>query len=303
MKFETKNSLLALAALFSTAVMGGFGGLSAKVALRELPPMTILFFRINVMILVMLPFVKNSFAHLWQHWRKLLLLGILWTGNVGLFIIGIKYTTVVVSALLYAFVPVVILMLQAMFSGIRIKNYQTWGVMLGLIGAVIMLSGSWNGDTGGLVGNLLISIAVVSWSAYLIFSKRLNLHVSPAGLTFGSAVGAWILVGLMMIFTEGVSGLSLLPSLSGGGWVAVWYIALAVGVGMIFLNQWGLKHATALSSGVMQYVGMVVGSLSGILFLGEKLTMELVIGGSVMLVGVFLVSTLPVISGMRRKRP
>lgn len=302
MKFETKNSLLALVALLSAAVMGGFGGLSAKVALREVPPLTVLFFRINVMILVMLPFVGKTFGHLWQQRKKLFLLGVLWTGNVALFIVGIKYTTVVVSSLLYAFVPVVVLILQALILGNKVKSYQTIGVVLGLIGALVMLSGSWNGESGSLFGNILISIAVVSWSMYLIFSKRFNLHISPAGLTFGSAVGAWLLVGILMLFSEGVSGFVGLMSLSGGGWAAIWYIALAVGVGMIFLGQWGLKHATALSFGVMQYVGMVVGSLSGIIFLGEKLTFQLIVGGSVMLIGVFMVSTLPVISGMRGRK-
>lgn len=301
MKPELKLSILALIALLCASVMSGFAGLASKVVLRELPSLTVLFFRINVMILVMLPFVWKTLPELAKRWRTLLLLGLLWSGNVGLFIVAIKMTTVIASSLLYALVPVVMLVLQQALLKTRIRKYQIFGVSIGLMGAITMLVGSWTGDMGELLGNVLLSIAVVCWSTYLLLSKKFNAHISAAGLTFGSAVGAWFVIGALMLLTEGLTGLSVLPQLSGGGWVALWYIALAVGVGMIFLNQWGLKYAPPLSSGMMQYTGMIVGSVSGIVFLGEKVTLGLLVGGLLMIVGVFIVATVPIFISARQK--
>lgn len=297
MKNLQNKLLLATAALVGANVIGGIAGLASKITLRELPPMTILFFRISVMVIVLFPFVFHQLRHLWQHKTKLTLLGILWVGNVALFIVGIKFTTVIISSILYAFVPILVLFLQALLLGNRSKGYQRIGVFLGFVGALVTIGSSYH-DAVGLgtfQGSLLIGIAVMSWAFYLIASKRFNVHMTPVGLTFGSALVAWVMVGSIMIATEGVNGLLAIPSISSAGFFWLLYIALGVGVGMIFLNQWGLQYSSPLVAGIMLYVSMVISSLTGILFLGERFTWPLAGGFAAMLLGVFFVSVFPLL--------
>ena len=298
MKNSPDNSGLATIALIGAGILGGLAAIASKIALRELPPLTILFFRITVMLLVLVPFKWRSFRRFFKQWKAMVIVGLLWTGNVALFIIGIQYTTAIASQVLYTTVPILVLLESRFLTNEKLTKAQIIGIPLGFLGAILIILRS-TGDAGfgTAYGNTIIFIATACWSLYLTVSKRVSGNLSPLGLTIGSSFVAWIVVGILMIVREGYTGILRIPALSFTGWTALLFIALGIGVAMIFLYQWGLKYGSAIAAGSMNYLSTAVTAVAGVFLLSEYITTPFLIGATLIIAGVFLVSTLPLLTG------
>ncbi len=295
MKNSQNNQFLGVIALFSASFIGGFAPLASKILLRELPPVTILFLRLSIMIAILFPISTRFISHLVLHGRKLLVLSLLWVGNLICFIIGIKYTTAIMSGLLYATAPILVVMGNYLFHRIKITKLQAVGISLGFMGVITIISRLFvpSQGFGTFSGNLLLVLGVSSYALFLLYSKHLSFHISPLELTTSIASIGWVIAGLTMAFTDGFGGLQRLPFLSVHAWTALIFVGTGLGVVMYFLNQWGIKHGTALAASISLYIGTLTTTITGILFLSEKLTPFIVIGGALLLVGVYISTVIP----------
>lgn len=297
MKHTPDNQFVATLALIIAGVIGGLAALGSKVALRELPPLTVLFLRITIMVAVLVPLSRGRLTHLKEHAKSIGILGLFWVGNLILYIVGIKYTTAIASGIIYNAVPFLVLLEDFLINRARVKVAQTVGIIIGLLGSAVILMGSIGGDGGfgTLGGNVLLVLAITCYSFYLVFSKRVSLHVAPLVLTAGTAIVGWVVAGLAMLLLEGTTGLRYLWGVSANGWIAILYLGLLLGVLMYLLIQWGIKHGSPLVAASMGYIGTLVAGVSGILFLGEKVSPQLLAGGVFIVVGVYLVSIMPLL--------
>lgn len=294
MNNQTKNYSLGSLALLSAGIVGAFAGLGAKIALRELPSYTILFTRILVMLVVLFPFVIHKFSVFKTHWKTLLLLGLFWTGNVAFFIVGIRFTTVLASGVLYAGVPLLTLVMSMIIFRTRPNIHQMTGIVFGLFGIGVLLIDSFSGlSFGSFHGNVLIFLATLSWSLYLLYSKKLSVKIDPIVLTVSSAVVASVIVGIAMILSEGITPLLSIAGLHIETQLSLLFLGLGIGVGMIFLYQYGLKYGSVVMASMMLYIGTVVGGLTGIIFLHEAFTFRFFLGSAAILLGVYTVSKKP----------
>ncbi len=295
MKNSPNNYLLAVVALIFANIIGGGGGFASKILLRELPPFTILFFRLTVMSTILLILTKDQIQHIFSHRKQLGLLGLFLAGNLSFFIFGIQFTTVIASSIIYLGVPILVLIEDWIINKKRLQVWQIVGIFFGLMGSVVILLESIGikSGFGSLFGNILLIIAITSYSFYLTYSKRMSVHVSPLGLTTATAIVSWgVSFGLMILF-EGTRGLSRVPLLSVSAWEALFFVSILLGVVMYFLNQWGIKHASAVIAGAMLYVGTLTAWASGVLFLSEKITFLTLLGGALLIVGVFFTTLMP----------
>lgn len=297
MKSSLDNQQIATLALIGSGIIGGLAALSSKIVLRELPPLTVLFVRITIMLLVLWPLALRYTRHSLIHWRQIALLAVFWLGNVVLFIVGVKYTTATASQVLYASVPIFVFLESFFVGGEKVRSFQVLGIVLGFFGALVTVfdPAASGGAFGSLYGNVLIFIASISWSLYLVFSKRLSSHISPLGLTVGSASVGWILTGVLMLMFEGTSGITRLPVLSTTAFWALLFVGLGVGAAMIILVQWGVKYGSPLVAGSMVYLSTFIAAATGIAFLGEIITTRFLFGSALLLLGLFLTSTLPLL--------
>lgn len=292
---------MAVLALVFANIIGGGAALASKILLRELPPLTILFLRLTIMLMVLIPFSYTSFRHLLTHRKKLTFLGLFWVGNLSMYIIGIKYTTAIAASVIYLGIPILVIAEDYILNKSTLLWWQVAGIILGGIGGLIILFESIGTSLGfgTFQGNMLLVFAIVSFSFYLTYSKRLSYHISPLGLTVGSTCVGWIVSLIVMLIFDGSSGIAHLPYLSSGSWMALLYIGLLLGVVMYILNQWGIKHGSAVVAGTMLYVGTLTAWVTGVLFLSEKITALILLGGALLVLGVFLSSVMPYIAYRR----
>lgn len=292
-----KNELTASLAILLSGIMGGLAPIAAKIALRDLSPLTVLFIRISIMVIALFPILISSRSHLRLHWKRLLILGLFWTGNVTLFIIGVKYTTSAVSQVMYAMVPIVVIILSAVFLKQKTKPIQIIGITLGLIGAILLLilSKESSNQLGSLYGNFIILLATFCWALYLVYSKRLSSHLSSIQLTTASAVVAWAVSFAFLVATEQFTWVSMVRNLTLIEIESLLFLGLIVGCVMIFLFQWGIKYGSAFLASTNVYVATLVSAVAGFYVFGEKLTGTSILGGLLLLTGLLFASVLPLL--------
>lgn len=299
---NSANSILAgTLALIVAGILGGIPAYLSKIILRELPPLTILFLRITIMLAVLLPLSRSVLPDIKKHWKNIGLLSLFWVGNLILFIVGIQYTTVIASGLIYAGSPIVVLVEERLFLRSPIRPHQILGIFFGFLGAAILILSSATNSSGfgSLIGILLLFLAKVIYSSYLVFSKPMSKLVSPLGLTTGVALFGWVASLVSMLMLEGTQGLVRLGAVSMPAWIAIVVYGVASGVAMYFLIQWGIKRATPLAAASMIYITTFISALSGIVLLGESFTLYTALSGVAILAGVYLISILPVLKSRR----
>lgn len=287
------NKTLATASLFIAGIIGGIVPILSKLLFREFSPLSVLFFSITIMLGVLVPLNRTCIGELKKHWWRLVIFGLLWTGNVTLFILGVKHTTAVISQALYASVPLLVLVEQYIVGGERIVPRQIVGIFLGFTGVLVLAIGSLGGgtDLGSFTGNFLIFLGTFSWASYLVLSKRFSVHVRPMTLTTASAIVGWGISLVVLLSVEGFGGLTAIRSLSFMGWILLLCMGLVVRVGMILLYNWGIKYGSSVAAGSMVYVSTITSTIVAPVILGEQLTFRLVISGALLFAGVFLTTT------------
>ncbi|MEG1586936.1 MAG: EamA family transporter [Bacteroidales bacterium] len=101
--------------------------------------------------------------------------------NQGFFVLGLSYTSPVNAAIVTTTLPIVTMIFAAMYLKEPITNKKVFGILLGAIGAVILIMGSGGGFslTGSVKGDLFCLLAQISVAVYLTLFKDLFVRYSP----------------------------------------------------------------------------------------------------------------------------
>lgn len=284
----------ALLALISTIFLWSSMVVVARSAIVTIHPLTLLFLRMIFAVVPFIPFLIKSKPWEKKKFGSLLAISLLTSVNVTFFLLGIGYTTASASQLIYAAVPVLILILTTVFYKEKHALRKYLGVTVGLLGLflIIYLSALEKGTTitGSLKGNLLVIIGMLGWTFYVLASKSIQKYFTPIEIS-GVSLFVAFLISIPLFFYE-TFGLNLQSSINFNGWLSVFYIGVFGTFLPYFLYQYGLKHVSALTASFTSYIQPIVTAFLEIIFLKEKLTLGFVIGSGLVFVGVFLATTL-----------
>lgn len=193
--------------------------------------------------------------------------GGLWlAADVVLFFSAVKLTSVVNATIIGALQPLLLTVYGVRFLGERIRRAD---IMLGMIAlaavAVIVLAGTNSGDSS-FAGDLCAVGALLSWSAYFVFAKRADGHVSPTDYTLAAS----LIVLLVTAPLAPAFGQSLAwPSWSEWGWL----LLMALGAGFLGHNlmNWSIVRIPLWLGSTMTLLVPVVSSAVAWAFLDEPL--------------------------------
>jgi drug/metabolite transporter (DMT)-like permease len=200
------------------------------------------------------------------------------------FTLGVSMTTASETALIYAAVPIWGILLGLALGLERPTPWGILGVCLAFLGVAVVVYGGLTGSTS-LLGNLLVVVATVCWGSYAVLSLPLLRRYSPL-----------VVASYTMLF----GGLGALPlalpgfldagwaGVSGRAWEALAYSMLLVAAFGFWAWQRGVSQVGANRVLIYQYLITLVGVAAGVLLLGESLTANKVLGGAVILLGVYL---------------
>lgn len=264
----------------------------AKVTLEELPPFALLFLRVLFANGLLLALYLSSGQHRRKplapgDWRWFALLGL--TGialNQTGFTVGIHYTTVSHSSLIISLTPLYVLILATRMRLESLTPLKLGGMGLSFAGvAVLTLEHGVGSNSPTFLGDLLTLGGSLGFALYTVYGKRvaerydtltLNTYTYVAGLVGVAPLAGWELFEVNW------------QAVTWRGWLGVAYMAGLASVAAYVIFYYALTKISASRVIAFSYLQPVLATLLGIFILGEALSHYLVIGGVMVLTGVYL---------------
>lgn len=269
--------------LFS--LLTGMGGYFAKLT-AGISSQQILFARAVLACLFM-----GVFAIITRKTRELklkfpgatLLMGAVEGLSIYFYYLALETTTITNTTLLVYTAPVWSVLLAALFLGERVEKRTVWGILASLAGVVVVSDMSkLSVDPVNMKGSVYALLAGFFYSAMAISSKRVAEKTTPLYAAFWQY--------LVIIFMSLPFALPLtVPQLT-SNMPSLLYLGWAAGGVAFILYMEGIARVKGQVIQVITMLEILVASLSGILLLGEGVTVQTIIGASLILAGISIVS-------------
>ena len=275
------NKSKAVVAIIAGSILGGAVSTVIKITIRYIPPFNFSFIRFFIASICLLPLFLKSKIKFDRDFGKLLLLSVLPTLNIALFVIGVKTTTASIAQMLYAGTPLIVGILSYFLFGHKLSIKRWIYITVGLIGVflVILLPLIQKNValTGDIKGNILISLGVISWSFYAVYSKEFQKKFTPLIITsifFFVATATFFVLSFFEISQNNPWWFNLNTTSIFG----LLYVSLCATVGSYLLSQYSFKYANPVIGSFSLYLTPIFAYISAFFLLGEKLNSGLLIG-------------------------
>ena len=295
---DRRHSILIWVALGLVYVVWGSTYLGIGIVVQTMPPMlsgALRFLAAAVLLggFLLLRKGRRAFAVTWRQLCGAGLVGLLLlTGGNGLVAVAEQYISTGLAALLVASVPLWLVVFRLVVRD-RPKALTIAGVIVGFFG-VAMLALNGGGSGGRTAGIVTILVAALSWSLGSFLSSRIPMPDDPfVASTIEMLVGG---IGLALV-GAGFGERLVLAEISFASWMALLYLVLVGSLVGFTSYVWLLGNAPISLVSTYAYVNPVVAVMLGALVLNESVSVQVLTGGLVIVVGVMLV-----ISTERAKR-
>lgn len=270
--------------ILTTGLMGS-SFVVAKMGLVYISPLLLAGLRFVIAGSIMLFFVRmfkrKQPAHR-SEWGKVILIGAVQTAGVmGAIFLSLRTITSGESAILTFMNPLLVVIFGTLVMGVRYRMVQWTGVLIGFIGVFIAMGSQLTIEIGTFLGFL----SAVFWACGTLLIKK-----------WGKLFDIWVLTAYQMFF----GGLILLvgsalletsrlvinpTSIS----ILLW---LSIPASIIQFTVWFylLQKGDSGKVSAFLFLAPLFGILSGWLVLGEQLGLPLLVGGSLIFAGIFLVN-------------
>jgi drug/metabolite transporter (DMT)-like permease len=283
----------ALLAIILASLLWSTAGLS-KIIVREFDPYFAAFLRFFVASIVILPiFLKMNVKR--KHLsHDLVPFSLLATANILFYYLGLSLSTANAATLIYAGAPMLTAILAHYLIGERLNRQKLIGILVGFTGilfiAFLPTLSQGESISGNITGNLFFVFAAVVWSFYTISSRRAiaDKDYSPVTVTsmFLFTTTAVFFVVSLFTFKPSYIPALLQPSTI----LLVLHLGIVVTVATYLLFQWAVKHSSATTASLQNYIGPVFNILVNVAVLKETITPAFLIGAALILTGVVITS-------------
>jgi drug/metabolite transporter (DMT)-like permease len=251
-------------------------------ALRELPPLTLVFLRVVLAALILLPLVRAyriDFPAGFSGWAPFVAVALF--NNVlpfSLIVIGQTYITSGLASILNATTPLFAVLVMAASGEEKISPQRVAGVTLGLIGVIILRGGVGLDLAGQGTGIALCLAAAFSYGIAALLARR-HLAKSPplATATFQLMASS----AMMAVIAGLVDRPWRLPLPGATAWLAVIGLAvLSTAIAYIVFFQ-VLRRSGASNVMLVTLLIPLTAILLGALVLGENISTREILGAAV----------------------
>jgi drug/metabolite transporter (DMT)-like permease len=283
--------------MFSLVIVGIVWGttyLGIRVAVESIPPWFITSIRQGIAALIVLGILIYKKQLSWIGWNNLKFQLI---PSLLMIVIANGFTTIAeqslpsgLTSIMSALSPVIIFIGGILF-GIEKPNLKgLTGVLLGFLGVVFIFRNGLEDilDPNYKTGMLFLSIAIMSWSAGTVYSKK-HTHKSSniaLNLFYQFSISSLIQFVLAFIFSSN----SDVSSWSVRSILATLYLAIFGSVLAFFAYHYALKRVTVVQVSILNYVNTIIAVFLGWLLLDEIITLDFIIATALIILGVFIIN-------------
>ena len=259
------------------------------IRLADAPPLVIATYRLAIASIILIPIAsiksKKSLNKLSRHEILLILLSSVFVAlHFGLWITSLSYTSIASSVVLVTVRPAFVAVISYFLWGERVNKLTIGGIVVAFIGVILVNYSGFAFGSQAILGDLMALIAGFAMGAYLIIGRQLRARIDILSyLAILYTCSAVILLIVTLSFGYNLFGystttyammilLALIPQLIGHS-----TLNLAVRlIPVIFVS--------------VAILGEPIGAtILGYFILGEAPTANEIVGGLLILGGIFLV--------------
>ncbi len=289
-----KPDLKLLFSLLIVGVVWGTTYLGIRVAVESIPPWFITSIRQGIAAILVLGILLYKKQLSWIGWKNIKFQLI---PSLLMIVIANGFTTIAeqtlpsgLTSILCALSPILIFVGGILFGIEKPRLKGLIGVLLGFVGVVFIFRNGLEDilDPNYKTGILFLSIAILSWSAGTVYSKK-HIHKSnniALNLFYQFTISSLIQFVLAFIFSSNTDvNTWSLRSIS-----AVLYLAIFGSVLAFFAYHYALKKVSAVQVSILNYVNTIIAVFLGWLLLDEVITFDFIIATALIILGVFIIN-------------
>ena len=287
-----KKYLKPMLAAVGVYTLWGFSFLASKLAQSAASPLVVLMYRFDIAALVMaLPWMlgKRKVRLKGKNVKGLLLLGL--CEPVIYFIgeqYGLKFTNSAFSGVMIAVIPIVTLILAAVFLKERPSTAQWLFSLLSIAGVVAITLMAGGGGQVQPIGVALLILAVVSGSAYAVISRAVSDDFSVFERSMVMQLMGAVFYTVCAVI-ENIGDLSALiaPLRDGNFLWGILYLSLGASVAGYTLYNYAVANAPIANVASLCNLTTVLSVAAGVVILREPFSLGSAVALAVILIGIW----------------
>ena len=194
-----------------------------------------------------------------------------------------RFTTVAVATLCYYLQPTLLILVSPIFFKEKLTGKKLFYALIAFLGMVLVSGVLGGGDTGSLKGVAFGLAAAVLYTMAVVINK-ITLGVDAYEKTIIQLASAGIVLIPYILMTEDISAIQL-------DTITI-VLVLIVGIihtGLVYFFYFGsMESMSAQAVAVFSYIDPVVAVIASWAFLGEPLTVPVIIGAVLIIGSAFL---------------
>ncbi len=200
----------------------------------------------------------------------------------SLYHLSITYLPANVAALVFSCNPVFVVLFAPLVLAEKITARKLAAVVLCLAGIAVLARGRTDGVSSA--GLFLMLAAIIIFALYTVLFKKMTPHYGALPITaFTGLIGGLCILPLAL-WREGTP----LATYGTADWLGIAYLALIGTALAYFLFIYGLGHVEAGHGSMAFFLKPFLAALFAWMVLDEALTLPLLIGGALILSGMFI---------------
>jgi drug/metabolite transporter (DMT)-like permease len=220
-------------------------------------------------------------AHL--PWKPLLIAGLCFAGDLGAWHVAITYTSVANSTLEANFAPIFVTLGAWLLYRLRVSRLFLIALAITLGGAALLIGPHFARGGRALLGDGLGVLTAVFYAGYMLAIKSASERATTAVImAVGTSVAAVALLPYALASAD-----VFLPQ-SASGWLVLAGLALIPHIAGQSLIAYGFAYLPASFSSVSLLLQPVLAALYAWALLGEAMAPVQMLGGLVVLAGIYL---------------
>lgn len=253
-------------------------------------PYQLNFVRFFIGGLILLPIALKNIKskNIRMTWQDFLLLVLIGLTNVvfsmSFLQLGINMTSASLSAVIFSSNPLFVMIVASFVLGEKLNSTKIYGLILGIIGLVIVFYKQLNVGGNHLVGIILLVLSSITYGIYTVIGKKFTVKYDSVVMnSFSFIIGSLMLLPILLYNKYPVFNLPLkaIPQML--------YLTVFV-TGIAYYTYFlGLSSVNTGVGSMVFFAKPVLASIIASIFLSEKITIQLVIGTIVILIGILIV--------------
>jgi drug/metabolite transporter (DMT)-like permease len=275
---------------FALAAIWGSSFLFTRISAAEFGTFATAALRTGIAAAVMLPFLLRSehWGAFKQHAKPILFVGLLNSGiPFAMFAYAVLSITTGLSAILNATVPLFGAVVAWLWLKDRPSGSRVVGLVIGFVGVALLAGDKASFKPGGTGWAILACLcATLCYALAASFTKKYLMGVNPLATATGSQIGAFVGLALPALWFWPAQ----MPSLQAWGALVVLAVLCTAVAYLLYFRL--IESAGPSRALTVTFMIPVFAVIYGALFLGENITLWMVLCGCVIVCGTALSSGL-----------